>query len=145
MTESRPLMTQDPRIQETFDYMIGLAKERIGLDNSFVPFGAGARPSGERVHFNLDTEKQIGGGQEAIAMLVHGLRDDHSQRELEVAGLVFESQIRVEADVFDAIGVHIETRDGQSVQGFLPFLRGTPEGVSYYEPFFKPVDPQIFA
>lgn len=131
----------DGLVQETYEYMLAGARGALQKGQSFMPFGAGIRLGGERIHVNLDAEAQAKDVQDYIAALVGALRKD---RALTCAGLCFDGAVAMEnGDSVPAICMHIEINGGESLEAFVPYVR-EPGGLAIMEPIFAPTDPEIF-
>lgn len=128
-------------IQETFDYLLSGARGALEKGASYIPFGAAVRIGGQRIHMNLDPAVHGKTAEEQIAGLVAALRADPG---LTCAGLCFDGAVGLESgESVSAVCMHIEVKNGESLEAFVPYVR-EPGGLVVMQPVFAPADPEIF-
>lgn len=130
-------------IQETFEYLLTGARDALARGRSFVPFGAGIRRSGERMHFSLadDEASAARSAHDHIAALITTMQRTAG---LTAIGVCFDGQVQMTGeDAADAICMHIEIDGGETLEAFVPYVR-EPQGLAVLDPIFAPTDPEVF-
>lgn len=131
-------------VQETYQYLFDEAHKALLEGGSFVPFGAGVRPNGERTHLHVDLPVETSTPQDHITGLIAGFRQERSAG-LKVAGLVFDGGLITPEGDAPAMIVHVEAENGESVQVAIPYERLMATGdIRFKEPILTPTPPEIF-
>ena len=129
-------------LQDTYEYLFDAAHRALTDGNSFAPFGAGIRKTGEQIHTNVDLDMTKSAPSDHISGLIAGFRLDDEQNGLMAAGLVFDG--RTSSDSASALCFHLEAANGQAVEVIVPYQRRIGNVLDFSDPQVTPVQPEIF-
>ncbi|MEJ0022280.1 MAG: hypothetical protein WDN76_01710 [Alphaproteobacteria bacterium] len=116
-------MSVSPETQANFDYLFGWAAKALKDNRSFVPFGSAIARDGGRTHTTTDQSALTSQPTDHIAAVLVEL---HGQalKGAKSAGVVFDTVAPPDAKGGpNAVCVHAETLQGESVQIFIPYRR----------------------
>lgn len=123
------------------DSLIGFAVEMIEKHGEFYPFAGVLTPEGELQHVGVytDTGDEQPSSDDLLRLLKEALRAKNSDAVLAAA---LASDVRVADQAtgarVDAVCVHLEHREGDSVDAFLPYQKKRLRGVRFGELFAVP-------
>lgn len=138
-------MSVSPDIQQTFDYLFGLAEKALAEGRSFAPFATGALVGGGRTHSTADLNVAASTPQEHMVALIDELRQQAATGSIKSAGLAFDTVAPFDdGKASDAVCVHAETLAGEAVQIFVPYERGRSVVPTFAEPVLQNVPARIF-
>jgi len=129
-------------LQDTYEYLFDTAHRALLEGNSFAPFGAGIRKTGEQIHTNVDLPIDRSAPQDHISGLIAGFRLDEQENGLIAAGLVFDG--RASSDDAAALCFHIEAANGQAVEVIVPYARREAQ-IAFDNPQITEVQAEIFS
>ncbi len=129
-------------LQDTYEYLFDAAHRALTDGNSFAPFGAGIRKTGEQIHTNVDLDIEKSAPQDHISGLIAGFRKEETDNGLIAAGLVFDG--RASSDFASALCFHLEAANGQAVEVIVPYQRRIGNIIDFSDPQLTAVQPEIF-
>lgn len=137
-------MLQD-HLEETYRYLFDAAHRALLEGQSFAPFGAGVRKTGEQIHTNVDLSVDSSSPNDHISGLIAGFRADDQENGLIAAGLVFDGQMTENGEAHArALCFHIEVANGHAIEVMAPYARKFDGQIDFETPQVTPVQAEIF-
>lgn len=132
-------------LQDTYQYLFDAAHRALIDNQSFAPFGAGVRKTGEQIHTNVDLAIDDSLPADHISGLIEGFKEDDRQNGLIAAGLVFDGQMTQDGSAHaKALCFHIEAANGHAVEVLVAYERKFDNLIDFAAPQVTPVQPEIF-
>ena len=134
----------DEHLRETYQFLFDGAHEALKHGPSFVPFGAGVRVTGERIHANTDLGWKDADPRDHIGVLLGWFRQEDAASGLIAAGLVFDTAPSADALDQRALCFHLEGANGRAVQVLLAYQRSPEAAIQFGAPSVTEVQPEVF-
>ena len=134
-----------PDLEKLLNVLLGFARDQLSKHGDFSPFGAAVTRDGQ-TNLKAAYEGDEGTTQGHIDLLEEGLRAE-AQAGVNVAcGICVDVRVKPPSheSFIDAVQVHLEHRNGESVDVFLPYERTTAGDFSYGTLFATKAEPQVF-
>ncbi len=135
----------EAHLQDTYQYLFDVAHQGLLAANSFVPFGAGVRKTGEQIRTQLDLDWQSSTPQDHISGLIKAFRHDDRVSGLMAAGVVADAAPGADRLDERALLFHLEAANGRAVQVLVHYFRRPEDGrIHFADPIITEVPPEVF-
>lgn len=127
-------------IEELLNALLPFARQQLGVQGEFCPFGATISIGGERRLVAAHLEDDHPTSQTVIDIMRAGALKEASAGEIRAFGICFDVRVVPpgKSEKTDAICVQLEHSSGEALSAYLPYKKAWLRGYKFGELFFAP-------
>ena len=123
-------VVSNPDLDGLLEFLLGFAQEMLPAQSSFSPFGATVTDD-SRIQPLAAYEGEHGSSQGHTDLLIEAIQAAAASGGIVAGGICTDVRVKPPDGISDAIQVHLEHRNGECVDVFLPYRRFTTGTFSY--------------